>query len=183
MGRPTQEALVVIDSTINPRPHAPSPRAFTLLEMLIVIGIILALGGIVLVNLLGAQEKSERDTVLIQIKSLESALSQFRLDMKRYPTTEEGLAALWSADALQSEEDQSKWRKYMDEPTPRDTWGSEWIYQQPSELQEGAPYDIISPGPDKEEGTADDLTNHQGSGGGEGGDFDDFAPSSTGSGG
>jgi general secretion pathway protein G len=145
--------------------------------MLIVIGIILALGGIVLVNLLGSQEKSERDTVLIQIKSFDNALSQFRLDMKRYPTSEEGLAVLWNKDALQNEQDQAKWRKYMDQPVPRDTWGSEWVYHQPSEVSEELPYDIVSLGPDKEEGTQDDISNHQGRTGEEGdGEFEEFSP-------
>ena len=41
---------------------------------------------------------------------------------------------------------------------PRDTWGSEWTYREPSET-EGFPYDIVSSGPDKEEGTEDDITN------------------------
>jgi general secretion pathway protein G len=154
-------------------------RAFTLLEMVIVIVIILALGGIVLVNLIGTQEQAEKDTARIQIDSFEAALSQFRVVMHRWPTEEEGLKVLWSKDGLEDEADASKWRAFLAEPKPMDDWGSQWIYQQPSRLRDGADYDIISPGPDRQPETDDDITNHTGKAatGESGGDeFGDFAP-------
>jgi general secretion pathway protein G len=158
-------------------------RGFTLLEMLIVIGIILALGGLVLVNLMSAREKSERDIELAQIQGFAGALDMFRLDMKRFPTEEEGLAVLWSKDAMQDETLAATWRAYLNEPKPRDTWGTEYIYNAPSQKAEGKPYDIISLGPDKQEGTEDDISNHDGKaaadGSGIGEDFGDFAPSGT----
>jgi general secretion pathway protein G len=153
-------------------------RGFTLLEMLIVIGIILALGGVVLYNLIGIQEKSEKDIMQVQLQSFDSALQQFRVAMGRYPSEEEGLKVLWSKDTLQEETDAGKWQQFMTQPVPQDKWGNEWIYHQPSQLVEGAAYDIISVGPDKQEGTADDISNHTGKTEGEGSsdDFSDFAP-------
>jgi general secretion pathway protein G len=135
-------------------------RGFTLLEMLIVIFIILALGGIVLFNLIGTQEKAETDIVRVQIDTFRNALETFRVEMGRWPTEDEGLAALWDKSAIQDEVEAAKWRKYLNEPAPRDKWGSAWVYRQPSQLADGEPYDIVSPGPDKQEGTADDITNH-----------------------
>ena len=134
--------------------------AFTLLEMLIVIGIILALGGIVAYNLIGTQEKAEKDTVRVQIDAFRQALEAFRVEMGRWPTEDEGLAALWDKETIEDEAEQAKWRQFMADPAPTDRWGNEWIYHQPSEV-EGQPYDIISPGPDKEEGTDDDISNQK----------------------
>jgi general secretion pathway protein G len=149
-------------------------RGFTLLEMLIVIFIILMLAGIVAYNLIGTQERAEEDAVRVQINVLENALQSFRVDMERWPTAEEGLAVLWDKEALADERNASRWRKLLNDPVPRDRFGHEWIYNQPSELREGEPYDIISVGRDGEEGTEDDITNHSLRSGA--GDEDDGAP-------
>lgn len=141
--------------------HRIIGRGFTLLEMLIVIAIILMLAGIVAYNLIGTQEEAEEDSVRVQISSLVSALQTFRVEMKRWPTEEEGLAVLWSADALGNEADSGNWRKLMNNPVPNDGFGHPWVYHAPSELVEGEPFDIISVGRDGEEGTEDDITNHQ----------------------
>jgi general secretion pathway protein G len=149
-------------------------RGFTILELLIVIGILIAIAGLVLVNVLGASEKADRKLVLVQIKGFESALEQFRTELKRWPTEDEGLAVLWSRDALANEEDKSRWGgPYLKEPKPKDTWGNDWIYRVPSQI-EGLPYDIVSLGPDGQEGTEDDISNHDGKQTGEGGVDDNF---------
>jgi general secretion pathway protein G len=137
----------------------PEARGFTLLEVMIVIVIILLIGGLVTVNLMGAKKKADTGIVQMQLISLRDALRHFNLDFNRYPTEEEGLAVLWNKDGL-SEEEQAKWRKYMDEKLPRDPWGSEWGYRpetDAAEASDGLGYKLWSNGPDKEEGTADDI--------------------------
>ena len=60
---------------------------------------------------------------------------------------------------------------------PRDRWGSDWIYRYPGEIRGESFYDIISIGPDKEEDTDDDITNHdrmRDADGEIGEEFDDF---------
>ncbi|HMN96412.1 MAG TPA: type II secretion system major pseudopilin GspG [Phycisphaerales bacterium] len=159
------------------RPRSPLARrrGFTLLELLIVIGILLAIGGIVLVNVLGASDKADRDLVQVEIRGFEQALERFKLDLKRWPTEEEGIVVLWSRDRLDDDEDRRRWAgPYLKEPKAKDTWGNEWIYRAPSTLREGAAYDIISPGPDRQEGTEDDITNHAGKTGEAGDEFGDF---------
>lgn len=127
---------------------------------MIVIGILLAIGGLVLVNVLGASEKADIKLTRAQINAFESALEMFKAEMKRWPTEDEGLSVLWSKANLEDEADEAKWGgPYLKEAKSRDTWGNEWRYVQPSELVEGQAYDIISFGPDGEEDTDDDITN------------------------
>lgn len=134
-------------------------RGFTLIEVLIVIAIVLAIGGLVAVNLIPKKDEADKDLVKAQMDQLSTALKLFKLDMKRYPTEEEGLAALWSRDAIEDEDEAANWKTpYLENPLARDTWGTEWIYRYPSEERGEGHYDLISAGPDKEEGTEDDIT-------------------------
>jgi general secretion pathway protein G len=155
---------------------------FTILELLIVIGIILAIGGMVMVNLLGASDKSDKGITLANIQTFERALTEFKSEMKRYPSEEEGLVVLWNREELEDDDDSSKWGgPYLKEGNPNDIWGSEWIYRNPSEV-EGVAYDIVSIGPDKEEGTDDDISSNDGRVGADGepmDDFSDFSPSGS----
>ena len=145
-----------------PRSAHTARRGFTIIELLIVIAIILAIGGLVLVNVLGASEKADRGTAMIQIQAFDRALEQFKIDMKRYPSDEEGLVVLWNKDSLEDEDEAAKWSgPYLKSPSVNDTWGSEWVYRNPSEI-EGVAYDIVSVGPDKEEGTDDDISSNDG---------------------
>ena len=155
-------------------------RGFTILELLIVIGIILAIGGIVTVNLMGMSDKADTSITKVKIQNFERALNNFKIDMKRFPTEEEGLTVLWDGEILEDETTMAKWQgPYLEEPAPKDTWGFEWIYRAPSET-EGVAFDIVSVGPDGEEGTDDDLTNLDGRVGSDGepldDDFSDFPP-------
>ncbi|MCH2160875.1 MAG: type II secretion system major pseudopilin GspG [Phycisphaerales bacterium] len=155
-------------------------RGFTILELLIVIGIILAIGGIVTVNLMGMSDKADTNITQVKIQNFERALKSFKLDMKRYPSEEEGLVVLWDSNVLEDEAATANWNgPYLEEPAPMDTWGFEWIYRAPSDV-EGVAFDIISIGPDGEEGTDDDLTNLDGRVGADGepldDEFSDFSP-------
>ncbi|MGE3107347.1 MAG: type II secretion system major pseudopilin GspG [Phycisphaerales bacterium] len=142
-------------------------RGFTLLEVMIVIVIILAILGLVTVNLMGARDKANRGVVQMKLASLKGALEQFELDFNRLPLEEgEGLQALWNPDVI-PEEERGKWRAggYLKEPMPRDDWGSEWVYRVTTadDASGGEPtaavskFQLWSIGPDKQEGTSDDI--------------------------
>lgn len=142
----------------RPRPHT-ARRALTLIEVLIVIAILLALGGLVVVNLLPKKAQADIDIQRAQLDYIHSAMKMFYTDLGRYPTDEEGIRALWSSDAIEDEDAQAKWKgPYLETPVPEDNWGNEWVYNQQSE-QLPSMYELTSPGPDKEEGTADDISN------------------------
>jgi general secretion pathway protein G len=142
----------------NPRSKR---RGFTLVELLIVIAILLALSGIVLVGYRGIQKKADADLQVIQFDRIAEAIDYFELDLKRRPSAEEGLEALWNSDVLDEEDDQMKWKgPYLKEPIQNDVWDNEIVYNNPSGERGDNFYDLISFGKDGEEGTDDDVTNH-----------------------
>ena len=77
----------------KPRPNAVrSARAgFTLIELLIVIAILLAIGGLVVVNLIPRGEQAKSDLQRVQLDQVTNAFQQFRLDLDRWPSEEEGV--------------------------------------------------------------------------------------------
>jgi general secretion pathway protein G len=134
-------------------------RGFTLIEVMIVILIVLALGGVVGYALLGTRDKAEQDIGRVQLDQFRSALKMFRVAHGRYPTDEEGLRVLWDKTALTDENDARNWTALMDQPLPNDRWGTPWGYRQKSEHGDETMYDLWSFGPDKQEGTSDDITS------------------------
>ena len=118
---------------------------FTLVEILVVItiiGLIMALVGPRVLNYLS---ESKAKAAKIQIESFASALDLYYLDLGRYPTTNEGLAALtqgnnapgWNGPYLRGG------------VVPNDPWGHGYVYRSPGQR---APYEIVSLGSDGQEG-------------------------------
>jgi general secretion pathway protein G len=100
---------------------------FTLLELLIVLAIIGLLIGLVGPRLLERLDSSKITTTETQIRMLKSALDTFRLDIGRYPTTQEGLALL--VDPPSDPELHARWRgPYLESALPNDAWGHPYNY-------------------------------------------------------
>ncbi len=161
-------------------------RGFTLLEVMIVIGIILLIAGLVTVNLMGSRAEATKGTVEIQLRSMRDALKQFNLAFNRFPTEEEGLAVLWSKETLDPQADATKWRAFLEQAIPNDPWGTAWGYAPTSEQAPEGMFDLWSNGPDKEANTADDIrlwksTDKSGSGSSSSSDSPPPPPPSTGS--
>ena len=89
-------------------------RGFTLLELLVVIVIIGLLAGYVAPRYFSQVGKSETQVARAQIDALEKALDHYRLDNRRYPTSEEGLAAIGP---------------YLKKAVPMDPWGRSYVYR------------------------------------------------------
>lgn len=136
-----------------------SGRGFTLIEVMIAIAIVVALVGIVAVNVMGSRKQAKGGIAQIEMANLQQALENFNLTFDRYPTEEEGIAVLWDREALQTDDEatQTKWRRFLQKPSPNDQWGRPWNYRPESEHEED--YDLWSNGPDGEEGTADDIVS------------------------
>lgn len=135
-------------------------RAFSLIEVMIVIAIILAISGLVALTLFSRRDQAEADLGRVEFRNLQQALKLFRLDFNRYPTDEEGLAVLWDKERLDPDAEQTAWKEYLEQPMAKDRWGNEWGYRQQSEeTEDTSKYDLWSFGPDGEEGTDDDIAS------------------------
>lgn len=132
-----------------------SQAGFTLIELLIVVIILGVLAGLVGPRLFGRVGQSRQAAAKVQIELLGAALDQFKLDVGRYPTTQEGLTAL-----QQSPSNASGWEgPYLKKDIPKDPWGNTYQYRSPGEHGE---YDIASLGSDGTpggEGEASDVTS------------------------
>jgi general secretion pathway protein G len=126
---------------------------FTLVEMLVVITIIGLIMALVGPRVLTYLSDSKAKAAKIQIESFSSALDLYFLDLGRYPTSNEGLAALTQSNNAQG------WNgPYLrGGVVPSDPWGHGYVYRSPGAR---APFEIISLGSDGQEGgsgTAADI--------------------------
>lgn len=132
-----------------------SVSGFTLLELLVVMVIIGMLASFVAPKFFAQIGKSQTKTARAQIDALEKSLDQYRLDIGRYPTTEQGLAALNERPA-----GETKWSgPYLKKIVPMDPWSHAYVYKNPGEHGE---YDLLSYGKDGQPGgtdEAEDITN------------------------
>jgi general secretion pathway protein G len=137
-------------------------RGFTLIEVLLVIAILGVLAAFVVPSFIGAGEKARIDAAKIQVSPsgpIAGALDLYRLQMGSYPSTEDGLRALWEKPDSLDEDDKWTGPYINDVKSLIDPWGkNEFQYRSPGEYNEDS-YDLWSMGPDKEDGTDDDVTN------------------------
>ena len=133
--------------------------AFTLLEILVVLAIVGLLAGLAITNSDKIFGQGQEAVAKIFVRdSLKTSLVRYRIDLGDYPSTAEGMQALLAAPAGKGD----RWRgPYIDSPgnrTPVDPWGEPYQYRYPGAKNKGG-YDLFSKGPDKTEGTEDDIGN------------------------
>lgn len=119
---------------------------FTLLELLVVIVIIGLLAAYVGPKYFAQLGKSEVTIAKAQMEAFERSLDTYRLDVGRYPSTEEGMAALTAAPPAAA----TKWNgPYLKKGVPPDPWGNPYLYRAPGAKAE---YEIVSTGKDGQPG-------------------------------
>ncbi len=128
---------------------------FTLLEMVIVLGIIAVLlgGSIALIGGLGDSAKMQR--VSSDFVAIGSALEGYKLNAGNYPTTQQGLKAL--VEKPTSSPQPRRWVQ-VSKSVPIDPWGNEYRYQFPGS-KNASQFEIISNGPDGRPNTDDDISS------------------------
>lgn len=136
-----------------------SRRAFTLLEILVVLAIIGLLVGLAVTRVGGIFGAKQEDIArLFVTSSVKTPLTAYRIDMGGYPSTAEGLQALVTAPQNKGD----NWKgPYIESPggkLPSDPWQEPYVYRYPG-VKNKDNYDLFSKGADKTEGTPDDIGN------------------------
>ena len=121
-------------------------RGFTLLELLVVLGIIAMLAGLVGPQVMKHMGESKVKAAKVQIEDLAQTLDMYKLDVGSYPTTDQGLEAL-----ISSPEGAQRWNgPYLRKSkVPLDPWNNEYVYNSPGEHGK---FDLYSLGADGKEG-------------------------------
>jgi general secretion pathway protein G len=119
---------------------------FTLLELLVVLGIIALLAGIVGPQVMKHMGASKSKAAKVQIEDLSASLDMYKLDVGKYPTAEQGLSAL-----VERPSDSKRWNgPYLRKnKVPQDPWLNDYRYEYPG--KHGA-FDLYSFGADEKEG-------------------------------
>lgn len=125
---------------------------FTLIEIMVVMVILGLLVAIVAPNLMGRSDQARVTVAKTQMKQVSNALDLYKLDNNRYPTTEQGLAALVERPTGSPEPRNWNPEGYMPS-LPRDPWDNPYDYSSPGM---SGPYDLISYGADGREGGEND---------------------------
>lgn len=129
---------------------------FTLMEMLVVLAIIGIIFGLVGPRILGTVDREAPKIALTQTKLLRGAIENFRLDVGRYPTAQEGLNALLVKPT--DPNIAARWRgPYTDGEIPLDPWKNPYQYGVPG--ANGQPFALYSLGADGKRGGEGDAAD------------------------
>lgn len=130
----------------------------TLIELTIVIAILGILAAFIAPRVINAIDDAKVGKAITEIAGLKVALQNYSLEVGSYPSTEEGLDALWRAPSQEA----GNWDgPYTEDPVTEDPWGNEYIYRYPG-THYGYQFDLMSYGKDGKLGGEDldkDLTN------------------------
>jgi general secretion pathway protein G len=133
-------------------------HGFTLIEVLVVIVVIAILATLVAPNIFRNVGDARSATARTQIETFGTALDAYRLDNGTYPTTAQGLAALWQRPSI---DPPMNWKQpYLRKAIPRDPWGREYLYLSPGRVNPQS-YDLQSLGADGKPGGEDENADIQ----------------------
>jgi len=131
-------------------------RAFTLIELLLVLVILGILAAIVVPKFSGRTEQARQTAAQSQIATFGTALDAFEVDNGYYPKGKSGLQ-----DLVQQPRDATSWKgPYLKGDIPNDPWGRPYIYECPGKHNPTS-YDLMSMGFDGRTPSDDDLNNWQ----------------------
>lgn len=132
-------------------------KAFTMMELLVVLAILGLLAGLAITNIGNIFGGAQATTAQLFVKeSVKSPLFTYRMHMGDYPSTSDGLQALITPPGARGD----RWHGpyIMENKIPNDPWGEPYQYAYPG-VKNKTSYDIWSKGADKQSGTDDDIGN------------------------
>lgn len=132
-------------------------RGFTLVEVLLVLVILVILASLVVTAYGPIQRRARINAARTQVGLFKTAMENFQLVTGNYPTTDQGLEALRNPPSDLPDADPADW-PMIDSEIPLDPWGMAYQYESPGQHNVNG-YDIWSLGPDKVDGTEDDIGN------------------------
>ncbi len=138
-------------SRVPGSPHLRADRrqaGFTLLELLLVLAILVVIGGIVTVNIGGAQTEAKINATKAQLNSLKNNIQMYQIRMNTLPETLEALR-----DGPSDSAKKAKWVAPIITEIPTDAWENQLVYS-----LNGNTYEIRSAGVDGQVSTEDDIT-------------------------
>jgi general secretion pathway protein G len=142
-----------LNQTNRTRAHR---RAFTLVELLLVLTILAILAGIVLPSMVGRGQQARISAAKSDIATFKTALGMFEVDNGYFPKGRSGLQAL-----VQRPNNVQNWHgPYLADKTtvPLDPWGNAYVYECPGKHNPNG-FDIMSMGPDGRIGGDDDIVS------------------------
>ena len=129
------------------------------MELLVVIGILALLATLAITNVGSIFGQSQESVAKLFVNdSLTNSLFQYRMHMSDYPSTAEGLAALVNPPSSKADRWHGPYLKDNTKVPILDPWGEPYQYRYPG-VKNPRSYDLWSKGPDKTDGTADDIGN------------------------
>jgi general secretion pathway protein G len=139
----------------HPRRVSRRTGAYTLFEIMLVLGIIAVLVGSAIYLLVGNIDVARQSRVDADFQAISTQLRTYEMQNMRMPTTAQGLEALVRRPS--TEPLPRRWVQLM-ERVPLDPWGEPYLYRNPGKLNPQG-FDLLSKGPDRTEGGGDDITN------------------------
>lgn len=129
-------------------------RAFTLIELLLVLVILAVLAAMIVPKFTKRSEQARIAATSTDIANMGTALDAFEIDTGRYPTSDEGLKAL-----IEIPGNVKDWKgPYLKRTVGNDPWGNPYVYRAPGQHNTTS-YDLYSFGPNGQEGGGDDIDN------------------------
>ena len=132
---------------MSPLPSRPRRHeaAYTLFEIMLVLGIIAVLVGSAVYLLVGNVDVAKKQRVDTDIQAITTQLKTYEMMNYRFPTTDQGLKALVERPSV--EPVPARWTKLMSQE-PIDPWGTPYVYLCPGKIHPES-FDIYSLGPDR----------------------------------
>ncbi len=138
--------------------------AFTLIEIMLVIGLLVVLSTIAVIGISGIKSGADKDTATLLVNQIVDAIKMYQINMGIYPDNDEGLQTLITRP--DDEKAAQKWRgPYLEGgKIPIDPWNNELKYERLEIAAAGTtrpPFRVFSYGPDGQEGTDDDISSYK----------------------